>query len=215
MKTPNASGPCDPSAEPSCKGGKQEHLHIPTDGSLSGQDVLCKLVTALVQSNRRWQMVMFPAVFAFALLAGYAFYLIVNLVQDIDTMTRAVDVNMGFMSERMGQISRNLDGLTGSVRDISVNLDDLTGTVTAMNGKLDTLPPMLDSIRDVDIRIGSVDQTMRSLDTRMGSMNAILHTMNDHMAAVTAATQHISGNVSGLNQSIGRPMNFMNSIMPW
>jgi hypothetical protein len=32
---------------------------------------------------------------------------------------------------------------------------------------------------------------------------------------MTAATQHISGNVSGLNQSIGRPMNFMNSMMPW
>ncbi|MFY9975575.1 MAG: hypothetical protein WAK53_15045, partial [Chromatiaceae bacterium] len=92
---------------------------------------------------------MFPLLFGFTLLAGYAFYLVVNLVQDIDTMARAVDVNMGFMSERMAQISRNLDGLTGSVRDISVNLDDLTGTVTAMNGKLDTLPPMLDSIRDV------------------------------------------------------------------
>jgi methyl-accepting chemotaxis protein len=182
---------------------------------LSEHDVLCRLVTALVQSNRRWQMVMFPLLFGFTLLAGYAFYLVVNLVQDIDTMARAVDVNMGFMSERMAQISRNLDGLTGSVRDISVNLDDLTGTVTAMNGKLDTLPPMLDSIRNVDVRIGSVDQTMRSLDGHMGTMTATLHFMNESMAAVTVATQHISGNVSGLNQNIGRPMNFMNSIMPW
>jgi hypothetical protein len=84
-----------------------------------------------------------------------------------------------------------------------------------MNGKLDTLPPMLESIRAVDVRIGSVDQTMRSLDGRMGTINGTLHFMNEHMAAVTAATQHISGNVSGLNQNIGRPMNFMNSIMPW
>jgi len=215
MKTPQENSSCDTAAEPPCAGGVQEGGGGQKGTLLTEHDVLCRLVTALVQSNRRWQMVMFPLLFGFTLLAGYAFYLVVNLVQDIDTMARAVDVNMGFMSERMAQISRNLDGLTGSVRDISVNLDDLTGTVTAMNGKLDTLPPMLDSIRAVDGRIGSVDQSMRSLDARMGTMNGTLHFMNEHMAAVTAATQHISGNVSGLNQSIGRPMNFMNSLMPW
>jgi len=215
MKTPTVSGSCDTTSEPTCAGGVQGGESSSKGTMLSEHDVLCRLVTALVQSNRRWQMVMFPLLFGFTLLAGYAFYLVVNLVQDIDTMARAVDVNMGFMSERMAQISRNLDGLTGSVRDISVNLDDLTGTVTAMNGKLDTLPPMLDSIRNVDVRIGSVDQTMRSLDGHMGTMTATLHFMNESMAAVTVATQHISGNVSGLNQNIGRPMNFMNSIMPW
>jgi hypothetical protein len=215
MKTPQENSSCDTAAEPPCAGGVQEAGGGQKGALLTEHDVLCRLVTALVQSNRRWQMVMFPLLFGFTLLAGYAFYLVVNLVQDIDTMARAVDVNMGFMSERMAQISRNLDGLTGSVRDISVNLDDLTGTVTAMNGKLETLPPMLESIRAVDVRIGSVDQTMRSLDGRMGTINGTLHFMNEHMAAVTAATQHISGNVSGLNQSIGRPMNFMNSIMPW
>lgn len=215
MTKPTVEGACDTNAEPQCETGTQERQNGKKELLLSEHDVLCRLVMALVQSNRRWQIVMFPLLFAFSLLAAYGFYLVINLVQDIDTMARAVDVNMGFMSERMAQISRNLDGLTGSVRDISVNLDDLTGTVSAMNGKLNTLPPMLDSIRNVDLRIGSVDQTMRSLDGRMGSINATLHIMNEHMAAVTAATQHISGNVSGLNQSIGRPMNFMNSIMPW
>lgn len=215
MKSPTESGPCDTSTEPPCAGGVQDGQRGTRGALLSEHDVLCRLVTALVQSNRRWQIVMFPLLFGFSLFAGYAFYLIINLVEDIDTMARAVEVNLGFMSERMAQISRNLDGLTGSVRDISVNLDDLTGTVTSMNGKLETLPPMLDSIRDVNIHIGSVDQAMRSLDSRMGTMNQTLHIMNEHMARVTAATQHISGNVSGLNQSIGRPMNFMNNIMPW
>lgn len=215
MKTPTTSDSCDTSAEPGCGAVAKDSKGNPAGGLLTEHDVLCRLVTALVQSNRRWQMVMFPLLFGFSLLASYGFYLVINLVQDVDTMARAVDVNMGFMAERMAQISRNLDGLTGSVRDISVNLDDLTGTVTAMNGKLDTLPPMLDAIRDVDVRIASVDQTMRSLDGRMDTMNGTLHFMNEHMAVVTAATQHISGNVSGLNQNIGRPLNFMNSIMPW
>lgn len=190
--------------------------------ALSDHEVLSALVTALVQGNRRWQMVVFPALFAFVLLAGYGFYLIYSLVEDVDKMANSVHLNMGFMAERMSQVSQNLDVLTGSVRDISVNLDDLTGTVTAMNtsvvsisGQMGTLPPMLDAMRDVNQRIASMDRSMSSLDARIGIMSASVESMNHQMAAITAATQHISGNVSGLNQSFGRPMGFMNSIMPW
>ncbi len=186
-----------------------------TTQMLSQHDVLCALVTSLVQTNRRWQMVVFPALFAFVVLASYGFYLIFNLVEDVDRMATAVDVNMGFMAGRMSQISQNLDALTGTIRDIAVNLDDLSGTVTAMNGKLETLPPMLDAMRDIDGRIASMDQSTRSMDAGVGAMTTSMQTLNNQMAAITAATQHISGNVSGLNQNIGRPMNFMNSIMPW
>jgi hypothetical protein len=185
-------------------------------------DILRALVTSLVQGNRRWQLVVFPSLFAFVLLAAYGFYLIYSLVEDVDKMANSVYLNMGFMSERMGQISQNLDALTGSVRDISVNLDDLTGTVTAMNvtvadisGQMQTLPPMLGAMREVNLRIGSMDESMQSLNGRIGTMNQSVQTMTGQMAAITAATQSIGGNVSGINQSFGRPMNFMNSIMPW
>ncbi|MEA3275868.1 MAG: hypothetical protein U9Q81_11370 [Pseudomonadota bacterium] len=197
---------------------------IPGGGetSLSDHDILCALVTSMVQGNRRWQMVVFPSLFAFVLLAAYGFYLIFSLVEDVDRMATSVYLNLGFMSERMGQISQNIDALTSSVRDISVNLDDLTGTVTAMNatvvtisGQMRAMPPMLDAMRDVNLHIAAMDQSMQSLDGRVGTMTASVQTMNNQMAAITAATQHISGNVSGMNQSIGRPMNFMNKIMPW
>jgi uncharacterized protein YoxC len=190
--------------------------------ALSDHEVLGALVTSLVQGNRRWQLVVFPSLFAFVLLASYGFFLIYSLVEDVDKMANSVYLNLGFMSERMSQVSQNLDVLTGSVRDISVNLDDLTGTVTAMNtsvvgisGQMGTLPPMLDAMRDVNARIASMDRSMSSLDNRIGAMSASVESMNNQMGAITAATQHISGNVSGLNQNIGRPMNFMNSIMPW
>jgi prefoldin subunit 5 len=192
------------------------------DRLLSEHDVLCTLVTALVQGNRRWQLVVFPALFAFVLLASYGFYLIYNLVEDVDKMASSVHLNLGFMTERMTQISLNLDALTGSVRDISVNLDDLTGTVTAMNAnvvtiaeQIRTLPPMLQAITDVDTHIASMDESMQWLNTNVGTMSTSIQTMNNQMAAMTQATQHISGNVSGLNQNIGRPMNFMNNLMPW
>ncbi len=201
-------------------GAPQQKAGGPPD--LSDHQVLGALVTALCQGNRRLQMVVFPSLFAFVLLASYGFYLIYNLVEDVDKMATAVDLNLGFMSERMSQVSQNLDVLTGSVRDISVNLDDLTGTVSAMNASIvdiskqvTTLPPMLVVMESVNERISSMDGSMKSLDTRIGSISVSVQSMNNQMAGIAAATQHISGNVSGLNQNIGRPMNFMNSIMPW
>lgn len=189
---------------------------------LTDHEVLCTLVRSLEHSARRWQLIVFPSVFAFVVLAAYGFYLIYNLVEDVDRMADSVYLNMGFMSERMAQITQNLDALTGSVRDISINLDDLTGTVTTMNttvmaisGQMTAMPPMLEAMQDLNVHIEAMDASMLSLDTDIGAMTASIQSMNGQMAAITAATQHISGNVSGLNQSIGRPMNFMNNMMPW
>jgi hypothetical protein len=218
---PEEEGTCR-TAEPDCAAPADGKIPAGNGKTLSDHDVLCALVTALVQGNRRWQLVVFPSLFAFVLLAGYGFYLIYNLVEDVDRMATSVYLNLGFMSERMGQISQNLDELTGSVRDISVNLDDLTGTVTAMNGtvvtisgQMRTLPPMLDAMRDVNVRIASMDESVLNLTSRVGEMTASIQSINHQMVGITAATQHIGGNVSGINQSFGRPMNFMNSIMPW
>lgn len=189
---------------------------------LSDREALCALVTSIQQTNRLWQIVVFPAMFAFVLLAIYGFYLIYNLVEDVDRIADSVSLNMGFVADRMNQISLNLDAVSGSVRDISVNLDDLTGTVTAMNvtmmaisTQMETLPPMLTAIEDMDLGITSIDSTLGSLDDRVGTITTSIQSINHQMAVITVATQSMSGNVSGLNQNIGRPLNFMNNMMPW
>jgi uncharacterized protein YoxC len=214
-KTTSMDGTCDASTDLEGTAAAEEPERGSGPRMLSQHDVLCALVTSLVQTNRRLQLVAFPAMLAFVLLAGYGFYLVFNLVEDVHKMAIAVDVNMSFMAGRMSQISQNLDALTGTIRDIAVNLDDLSGTVTAMNGKLDTLPPMLEAMRDIEGRMAAIDQSTRSMDAGVGAMTASMQTLNSQMAAVTAAVQHISGNVSGLNQNIGRPLNFMNNMMPW
>ncbi len=213
--TPSMDDTCDASTDPERTAAGEEPERSSGSRMLSQHDVLCALVTSLVQTNRRLQMVVFPALLAFVLLASYGFYLVFSLVEDVDKMAMAVDVNMSSMAGRMSQISQNLDALTGTIRDIAVTLDDLSGTVTAMNGKLDTLPPMLEAMRDIEGRMAAMDQSTRSMDAGVGAMTASMQTLNNQMAGITAAVQHISGNVSGLNQNIGRPLNFMNNMMPW
>ena len=80
------------------------------------------------QDTLKWQVVVFPSLGAFFLLAAYGFYLIFHLVGDVNRIADAVEINMDSMAGQMQRVSANLDELTGSVKNISVNLDDLTGT---------------------------------------------------------------------------------------
>ena len=86
------------------------------EGALTDREVLCALLSTMQHSSRNWQLVVFPSLFAFILLAGYGFYLIYNLVEDVDKMANSVYLNLGFVAERMTQISLNLDALTGSMQ---------------------------------------------------------------------------------------------------
>lgn len=219
---PPREGPCNPEDSLCLQHDKKEQGPAGRGEILSEREALCALLTSLQQSNRRWQIVAFPAMFAFVLLATYGFYLIYSLVEDVDKMADSMYRNMGFIADRMNQVSLNLDALTGSVRDISVNLDDLTGTVTTMNvsmqtisTQLQTMSPMLIAMQGMDQRITSMDASMQSLDSGVGAMTTSVQSMNQQMGAMTVAAQMMTGSVSGLNQNIGRPMNFMNNIMPW
>lgn len=170
----------------------------------------------------RWQVVVFPAVGAFFLLAAYGFFLIYHLVGDVHRVADAVEINMESMAAQMRQVSANLDELTGSVQNISVNLDDLTGTVRSMGDTLvvissnvETLPPMLTHLGEMKTSMRLIDGHMADMNRNIEVMNGQVATMTNLMSSMTAATHYINQGVSGMNQNIGRPMSFMNSFMPW
>jgi uncharacterized phage infection (PIP) family protein YhgE len=159
---------------------------------------------------------------AFLLFAGYGFFLVHNLVQDMRRVADAIEINMETMASQMLQVSGNLDELTGSVRNISVNLDDLTGSVKNMGDTLvlisddvDTLPPMLGNMGEIKLSLRIIDQHMADMNQNIEIMNGQVSNMTGLMSSMTAATHYINQGVSGMNQNIGRPMSFMNSIMPW
>ena len=130
-----------------------------------------------------WQIVVFPAMTAFFILAAYGFYLIYNLVGDVHRIADSVGINMGTMAGQMQQVSANLDELTGSVHSISVNLDDLTvrvrdmgETMTVIFSNVETLPSMLNNLDDMKV-------IMSLIDSPMGSMNQNIEFMNGQVGS--------------------------------
>lgn len=113
---------------------------------------LNELTQTFIASTRRWQMIMFPAMFAFVLLAIYGFFLINSLTKDV------------------GAIASEMKTINNSMQDMVVSLHTQTMTIQDMN---------------------------KNVRNMSGSMN------------------RMSRDMSVMNDSVSRPMQYMNQFTPW
>lgn len=93
------------------------------------------LSNAFTASARRWEMIVYPSLFAFILLAGYGFYLIFSLTEDAHRMAKnmqTISENMNVISETMIQVSQNTNQQTAAMRDIVVNMNNMNASMNQM-----------------------------------------------------------------------------------
>ena len=146
-----------------------------------------RLSAAFESSARRWELIVYPSLFAFIILAAYGFYLVYSLAKDVHYLAISVDSHMTVLAGNMQSVSENMGQLTANVRSMTVTMD-------AIDNKVATLEPML-------VNIGSMDDAIKS-------MTVATH----HMSTATSNMQH---DMRTMNHNITRPMSFMNSFMPW
>lgn len=126
------------------------------------------------------------------------FWLIYSLTADVHELARNVDPkmerNLALMVDNVTQLSLSVEAMTAEVRYMRTHIRgmeqsmlSMKDNIGAISGKLDTLPPLLQQVSE----------------------------MNHSMKAMTVNTGVLSHDVRGMNQSVGRPMSFMNSFTPW
>ncbi len=146
-----------------------------------------RLSEVFESSARRWELIVYPSLFAFIILAAYGFYLVYNLARDVHYLAISVDSNMTILSGNMQNVSENMGQLTANIRAMTVTMDSI-------DNKVATLEPML--------------ANLDSMDGAIQSMTRATHTMG-------RATQYMQHDMGRLSYSVGRPMSFMNAFMPW
>ncbi len=146
-----------------------------------------RLSEAFENSARRWELIVYPSLFAFIILAGYGFYLIYSLARDVHYLAISVDSNMTVLASNMQNVSDNMNHLTANIKTMAANLTDI-------NQKVGTLEPMLTNIDSMDKSMDSMDKAIQS---------------------ITVATHNMRGDMAIMNRNVSRPMSFMNSFMPW
>ena len=165
---------------------RDEKQRVPAD-SQEEPEGIDRLSEAFESSARRWELIIYPSMFAFVVLAAYGFFLIYRLAGDVHYLAISVDSHMSVLSSNMQNMSENMGQITTNIRTMTVSLDTI-------ESRMATLKPILAS--------------MESMDRSMQMMNASTRDM-------TFTTRNMQYDMYRLNRNIGRPMSFMNTFMPW
>ncbi len=125
------------------------------------QDKISLLSDVMTKGIRRWEKVIYPMMLAFILLAGYGFYLIVNLTKD---MTKITD-NMVLMTEAVVTMQKNLDK-----------------QLTSINIEMKHIEEMNYSIQNMNQTLIGIHQSVYYMAQTTGQMNSHISELNDNIS---------------------------------
>jgi uncharacterized protein YoxC len=151
-------------------------------------------------SARRWELIVYPSLFAFIVLASYFFFLIYHLTSDV------------------GVLARNVSSLTQSVDKAVTDLNTITTHMTQISGNISDMSKNMDTMSS---RMTSMDIEMASISAKLETMPRIeaqMVAMNQSVRAISTFTDHMRYSVSDLNRGINRatgPFQSMSGFMPW
>jgi len=145
-------------------------------------------------SVRRWELFIYPALFAFILLAGYGFFLIYNLTSDMKKIALSLDPNMGV----------HMTDFSTHINTIALNIDEMTARVENMSDEMRLISTKMNYLASMD-----------PMENSLTAMTTTMHTMNQSVGVMTANMGMMRQDMGMLNRNVSKPMNFMNSFMPW
>jgi hypothetical protein len=119
-------------------------------------ECLDRLSKSFEASARRWELIVYPSLFAFIILAAYGFYLIYSLTNDVRFLALSVDRNMSTVANEMQRMSEDMDGLT-------VNVELMSAAVGSISTNVETLDPIL-------ANMDSLDHSIRTMAVSTGQM---------------------------------------------
>ncbi|PLX59560.1 hypothetical protein [Sedimenticola selenatireducens] len=143
---------------------EKEHVdqgQVPEQGQAYSMD---RLSEAFETSARRWELIVYPSLFAFIILAAYGFFLVYSLAKDVHYLAVSVDSNMTVLASNMQSVSDNMGNMTANIRTMS-------GYMSEINDKVSTLEPMLETIGSMDRSIQSMTLSTYIMRQDMSRLN--------------------------------------------
>lgn len=123
-----------------------------------------RLSQAFETSAKRWELIVYPSLFAFIILAAYGFYLVFSLAKDVHYLAISVDSNMTVLASNMQSMSDNMGQISANVRSMAVGVDSIARDVS-------TLEPMLTSLETMDRAMQHMTLTTSNMQGDMAIMN--------------------------------------------
>lgn len=191
--------------------------------------VISEFAKSFDKSARRWELIVYPSLFAFIILAMYGFFLIFSLTQDIRIMASSIDPQMGFnmgsLASNVGMLSNNvelmsthLEYISDNMETMSVDMQNMADNIEQMSGKVSL---MSGSVTTMEASILGMSKSILEMNSTMGGMARQLNTltpMAQNLQGITQAVHSMTGAVHVMSYDMNgatRPMSFINRFMPW
>lgn len=125
---------------------------------------LDQLSKAFMASAKRWEMVVYPSLFAFMILAAYGFYLIFSLTSDASEIAD----NMNQMSQNMEKIVVHMDAMSKNMVLMTQTVDSQSSSMKEMTHHMRGMNLSMNQMRhDMSIMNNSVSRPMSFMNKFM------------------------------------------------
>jgi hypothetical protein len=148
---------------------------------------ITRFLDTFERSAKRWEMVVYPAMFAFIILAGYGFFLIYSLTDNMNTIAESFDPQMAL----------HMDG-------VATNMQDMTENIALMTDQVHSMSTEIKAISGQMVYLSS----MKPMTQAMSNMEQSIQRMSGNF-------EMMRRDMSVLNHNISKPMSFMNNFIPW
>lgn len=119
-----------------------------------------RLADTFESSAKRWELIVYPSMVAFVVLAVYGFYLIYTLSRDVHnmtltltTLTISVDRNMNDMTNSIRTMDHTMVKLGNNIGHMDKNINSMTQNIASMTQNTNAMATstyyMQRNIRDV------------------------------------------------------------------
>lgn len=109
-------------------------------------ETLKQLTKLFERSAKRWEIVVYPSLVAFVILALYGFYLIYSLTSDIHRIARSIDPEMGPNMKQMTvsmaampEILKKMDSMDQTMRGMGYGVHAMANSNQQMNHSMATM----------------------------------------------------------------------------
>ena len=138
-------------------------------GMEAGMDKFARTFEA---SARRWELVVYPSLLAFIVLAAYGFFLIYTLTTDVGRLARSIETMVVSM-----------DDVAHDLRSVSENVGQISSTMVLVANDVGA---GTDAMREMLVRIENVNKSM-------GTMTVPIYHMRDDMSRMNRNLHEVAG----------------------
>ena len=144
---------------------------------LSMASCMDKFSRTFEASARRWELIVYPSMLAFIVLAAYGFFLIYTLTNDVNRLAGSMEAILVSMQD----VSANMNAVSGNVANISGDLSSIASDVGSGSQDMNNMLVKMDNINR---SVGVMTVPMYQMRSDMGRMSNNIHDATGPMQMV-------------------------------